>query len=116
MPRGGLMMRWVLVYNAIPELMVAVEANARTQVMAHAKKIAADARSRAPVETGYLRSSIQPSSLTAGKEALVLVGAEYGRFVEFGTYKMQAQPFLMPAVEADKAAFFADVGKGMIKL
>lgn len=107
-------MKWYLVENRIPALIAAVEANARTAVKAHADKIASDARARAPVATGYLRSSIQAVSVRTGKEAEIVVGADYGRFVEYGTYKMAAQPFLNPALEADKAAYFADMGKGLI--
>jgi HK97 gp10 family phage protein len=113
---GTLMMRWVVVYNRIPQLIAAVEANARTRVVEHANKIASDARARAPVATGFLRSSIQVESVKTGKEAQIVVGAEYGRFVEYGTYKMSAQPFLNPALEADKQAFFDDMGRGLIKL
>lgn len=109
-------MRWYLVYNAIPELIAVVEAEARTTVKKHADKIASDARNRAPVETGYLRSSIRAESLSTGKEAQIVVGASYGMFVEYGTYKMAAQPFLNPALEADKSAYFADMGKGLIHL
>jgi HK97 gp10 family phage protein len=108
--------QWYLVENRIPALIAAVEANARAAVKAHADKIASDARARAPVQTGYLRSSIHSESVSTGKEAQIIVGAEYGRFVEYGTYKMAAQPFLNPALEADKAAYFADMGKGLIHL
>jgi HK97 gp10 family phage protein len=107
--------KWYVVMNRIPELIAAVEANARTGVKRHADAIARDARARAPYETGFLRDSIQAVSERIGKEALIVVGADYGRFVEYGTYKMAAQPFLGPAVAADEAAFFADMGKGLIK-
>jgi HK97 gp10 family phage protein len=113
---GSLRMHWVLVYNRIPQLIAAVEANSRTRVVEHANKIASDARARAPVQTGFLRSSIHVESVTAGKEAQIVVGADYGRFVEYGTYKMAARPFLIPALEADKQAFFDDLGRGLIKL
>lgn len=109
-------MRWVLVYNRIPQLIAAVEANARAGVVKHANLIASDARARAPVETGFLRSSIHVESVSTGKEANIVVGADYGLFVEYGTYKMAAQPYLNPALEADKQAFFDDMGRGLIKL
>jgi HK97 gp10 family phage protein len=60
---------------------------------------------RAPVDTGFLRSSItvgkpdggtlQPGDLAAqvGPEAA------YGGFVEFGTSRMGAQPYMTPAAE-----------------
>jgi hypothetical protein len=52
---------------------------------------AAVARMLAPVETGRLRSSIRV--VPQGVEAIV----DYAYFVETGTAKMAAQPFLRPA-------------------
>ncbi len=54
--------------------------------------IAQRAKSIAPKRTGLLRDSIRPSLL--GVEARV----PYAKFVEFGTRKMKAQPFLRPAI------------------
>ena len=50
-----------------------------------------------PVDTGFLQSSIHgDGSDTDGKvEAL----AEYAQYVEYGTWKMAAQPYFTPAVE-----------------
>jgi len=89
------------------------------------------AKVHAPVDTGFLRNSIytvtaessgyaeawriakeiaprvfleemvRPSELSA----LVMVGAEYGAFVEFGTARMAAQPYLRPAVEEAREAW-----------
>lgn len=56
------------------------------------------ARSLAPVRTGYLKSSIQIHGL-GGTSYRVSVGAHYGKFVEYGTRYMHAQPFFTPAVE-----------------
>jgi hypothetical protein len=50
-----------------------------------------------PVDTGYLQSTISVSSddwsITA--EA----SAHYAQYVEFGTWKMAAQPYFIPALE-----------------
>jgi HK97 gp10 family phage protein len=46
-----------------------------------------------------LRSSIESVSIEAGKSAEVRVGAPYAAFVEFGTYKMAARPYLYPAFQ-----------------
>ena len=64
--------------------------------------IAAAAKLAAPVDTGYLRNSIltRPVSLL---EAWVFVGAIYGRFVEEGTRRARAQPYLGPAVRQGEA-------------
>ena len=38
-------------------------------------------------------------------EAVVSVGAEYGVYQEYGTSRMPAQPYLTPAVEANRRPF-----------
>lgn len=91
---------FIVVFNRIPELMARVEAVSRAAPKRVADRIATDARSRAPVDTGALRSSIESVSVEAGKSAEVQVGVEYGAYVEYGTYKMAAQPYLSPAFEA----------------
>ena len=55
------------------------------------------AKAVCPVDTGFLRSSITMSM--AGNTATVLAAAGYSLFVEIGTYKMAAQPYLRPAYE-----------------
>jgi len=58
-----------------------------------------DAESGAPVDTGHLRGSIQRRA--GDLEGEVRATARYAAFVEHGTYKDPAQPFMKPA--ADKA-------------
>jgi len=54
---------------------------------------------RVPVDTGNLRSSIT-HKVNAGNKSVVLgTPVEYAIFVEKGTGKSVAQPFLTPAVE-----------------
>lgn len=87
--------------------------------------VQAAAQARCPVATGYLKSSIYTHTSEAstygqgvvgggpgafllpdvGKPendttAFVGVGANYGIYVEFGTSRMAAQPYLTPAAEA----------------
>lgn len=92
--------RWEVVENRIPALIVSVNAAARAAVKKTANDIARTAQSLVPVDTGALQDSIESTSLTAGYEAEVTVGEDYGGYVEFGTYKMAAQPYLGPAVDA----------------
>ena len=65
-----------------------------------------DARTLAPVDTGNLRGSIQvrPAS-PALTEASVGPEAEYGVYVEYGTSRMSAQPFMRPAADRHGPAF-----------
>jgi HK97 gp10 family phage protein len=56
---------------------------------------------RPNIDTGFLMSTIQSQKpIVIGKrgKAEVWVGAEYAVHLEYGTSKMQAYPFLRPAV------------------
>lgn len=62
-----------------------------------------EARSRAPVDTGRLRSSIQAGQIQRDDlGAFIEVGTnvEYAGFVEFGTRYMSARPYMRPALLA----------------
>ena len=60
------------------------------------------AKRRAPVDTGNLRGSIgsRVDSKYQAIEILLWAGADYARFVELGTSRMSAQPFLRPALDS----------------
>lgn len=68
--------------------------------------IGKEAASNAPVRTGNLRSSILDPTrgLNLVSEGVfsgsVGSGVGYGGYVEFGTRYMQAQPYLVPAVDS----------------
>lgn len=68
--------------------------------------VEAQAKLRAPVDTGFLRNSIHTEQ-SSDLRAEVIVGAEYGLYIEYGTSRMAAQPFLNPAVEFVRPAFEA---------
>lgn len=57
------------------------------------EEIVEDAKRYAPVDTGRLRESIHEE----GDEEIV-VGAEYGVYVEMGTRDMAPQPYMRPAL------------------
>lgn len=68
--------------------------------------IAIQAENNCPVDTGYLRSTVFVREV--GEEVEIGFEAPYASYVEFGTYKMAAQPFLRPAMdEAELAALSA---------
>ena len=50
-----------------------------------------------PVDTGNLRASITHAVSPGEKAAYIGTNVEYAPYVELGTSKMQAQPFLRPA-------------------
>ncbi|AQW29038.1 HK97-gp10 family putative phage morphogenesis protein [Ralstonia syzygii subsp. celebesensis] len=103
---------------------VASESVLRQAAVAGARVLLDEVRMRAPVNLGiyegkwgrhppgFLRRNIllafDKDTSVEGLRASYLVTwskeAFYGRFVEFGTSKMAANPFLRPAYEAKKAA------------
>jgi HK97 gp10 family phage protein len=67
--------------------------------------IESTAKELAPVDTGRLRSSIASKvKKIAEDEVQGFVGTnvEYAPYVEWGTSKMEAQPYLRPAVNAHR--------------
>jgi HK97 gp10 family phage protein len=84
-------------FDYIPALIAKVEANSRSTPKAVADRVAQAARGIVPVDTGQLRDSIVTQVVKTGKEAEVLVLTDYAAYVEYGTYRMSAQPYLGPA-------------------
>jgi HK97 gp10 family phage protein len=73
-------------------------------VRATAEAISGRAKALAPVDTGALRASIHTEAAGALSQR-VADGVEYGYFVELGTSRMSAQPFMTPAVEWVRATW-----------
>ena len=71
--------------------------------------VEADATLRAPVDTGNLRSSIT-HKVVSDEEARVGTNVEYAPWVEGGTSKMAAQPFLRPALDNNKSRIEKMIG------
>ena len=66
------------------------------------------AQANCPVDTGYLRDSAFMQALAS--DVFFGFNAEYASYVEFGTYKMAAQPYLRPALDmAENDAYAAIV-------
>jgi HK97 gp10 family phage protein len=120
----------VIVYNILPELMVAMHDAAADVVERTTKEIGAETESNAPVETGFMQSStytVTKSGSTYGQDivdgkpgsyllpevekpsddqtGIIAVGANYGAFVNYGTARMGAQPFFDQAVESGRSFF-----------
>lgn len=92
--------------SRIPAVTAGMRPKARAAVMLTAANIEGTAKTLAPVDIGNLRSSIQHAP-TGDLAAEVTVGAEYAIYVEMGTTRMGAQPYLLPAVEQQTPAFQA---------
>lgn len=80
-----------------------VEAKAPSIVEKTAYDIQATGQKIAPVDTGLLKSSI--STDVDGLEAEIGPTADYGGYVEDGTSRMAAQPYMGPAVDIHKPRF-----------
>lgn len=102
----GFVARWVIQSNILPPIIAGLEAKAEAFTAKAAHDIEAGAKSRAPVDTGTLRNSIQATK-TGPLAWRVTVGVEYGLFVEWGTAHMAAQPYLGPAVQEVRPQFLA---------
>ncbi len=88
-----------------------IQAALPSALLAGAEAVADNARSMCPVDTGRLRSSIGASQ--SGDGAVAYAEENYAVYVEFGTYKMAAQPFLMPALSAAEGAVMSAVAGGL---
>lgn len=92
-----------------------VRADVQQTVAEVALLIESDAKLFAPVDTGRLRASIHAEIAPNGLSARVEAGVDYAVFLEFGTRRQRAQPFLFPAYEKNRLAFVAAL-KRNIKL
>lgn len=83
----------------------------RTAIAQGADMLQKEARYRVPVSSGLLQSSIKVKKNRDGLSARVgifgrdMKKAFYARWVEYGTKKMTAKPYLAPAKVATKAAW-----------
>jgi HK97 gp10 family phage protein len=79
------------------------EPRARLVVAKTARDIEGDAKALAPVDTGNLKASI--TSDVRGLEATIGPTAAYGVFLELGTSRMAAQPYMGPAADRRQGPF-----------
>jgi len=90
------MAQFIVTRNRFPEAIAHLEQAAINAVQKVAADMKADAQQRAPIDTGHLRAS----AYYRRNSALVYrVGftASYALYVELGTRRMRAQPYLIPA-------------------
>ena len=71
-----------------------------------ASDVEAQAKARAAVDTGNMRNSIG-TTMHGPLSAEIGPTASHSVFVEFGTYKMAAQPFMGPAADRVEPSFIA---------
>ena len=71
-----------------------------TELQTTALEIETGAKKRCPVDTGRLRSSIHHRGRDLDYE--ILTDVHYGKYIEYGTSKMGAKPYMFPAFEFAK--------------
>lgn len=82
------------------------------EVLAAGKILRDEAKRRAPVRTGFLRSKI--TAKKAGRNgADVISAAPYAAYVEFGTSKMAPRSHMRPAIEATMDDMVATIIEGV---
>lgn len=90
---------WRVTLNEFPKIIAGLEAKAEAIAAKTAMDLEGHAKSRAPVDTGTLKNSIQATRI--GKAHWrVVVGVDYGMYVEWGTVRTRAQPYFQPAILA----------------
>lgn len=89
-----------IISNRLPQISAAIRPAVVQEVQKAAFDIEARAKALAPVKTGTLRRSIHSVFSNGGLTGLVGPSVLYGKFVEFGTRRMGARPFMRPAAEA----------------
>lgn len=93
-----------VVFNRLPDFIHSMTQGAGpAHVQQTADEIVTDAKRRAPIRTGKLRESIRRAG--SGLHATVEVGVPYASYVEYGTSRMGARPYLWPAVEQARRGY-----------
>jgi len=87
---------------ALTELFESPAGEVARDLQRRALQVDRAAKQLCPVDPGRLRSSITNEIGQDGQGLVVTIGTnvEYAPYVELGTSKMAAQPYLLPALEA----------------
>ncbi len=88
-----------IVSDRLPELQGQLRQQASAAIRKAAYDVEAHAKAVVPVDTGNLKNSIQ-TTMESVLTAIVSTHVEYAPYVEYGTRRMAARPYLGPAAEA----------------
>lgn len=86
----------------IPRITQQMEQNIPRALKAIGIFVEGEAKVRAPYDTGRLRDSMDHRVDEGAAKVIIGTPVEYAPYVEFGTSKMKAQPYLRPALEGNK--------------
>lgn len=99
-----------ILYNHIGDISEKVAKRASEAVRKAASDIEAHAKMVVPVDTGTLKNSIQAQS-TGELSAEVAPHTDYAVYVEYGTSRMRARPYMRPAAEKVRPGFITAMEK-----
>lgn len=104
-----------VISNRLPRASAKVRSFVSAEVKKATLEIQAKAQELVPVKTGTLRRSIT-SQFPTDLSGVVGTSVFYGQFVEFGTRRMGARPYLRPAAEAVLPGFSGRVAAALRSL
>lgn len=102
----GLTITTRVVFNNFPRIKANMYMGAEAVTAKAALDMEAGMKLRAPVDTGFLRSSIQARKIGPAHWR-VTIGADYAIYLEFGTRFNRAQPFFFPTITEVSPSFIA---------
>ena len=80
-----------------------------------ANNIALNAKRISPVDTGRLRGSIQVEKVTS-LTYIVETIVKYAKYIEYGTVRMRAQPFLYPSLIRERPKYIKNLKRTLKNL
>lgn len=113
---GGTGVTVRVVSNRLPQISAAIKPAVVNEVKVASFDIEAQAKAKVPVKTGTLRRSIHSVFSNGGLTGTIGPSVSYGKFVEFGTRRMGARPYMRPAAEAVLPKFAAAVKRALAGL
>lgn len=102
MPAYGIEIREDTVTPRLTGFTERMRAKIADQLVVIGDEIVAFARGIVPIRTGFLRDSIFSDLIESDLNLTVAATASYAGYVEFGTSRMRAQPYLRPALDASQ--------------
>jgi len=92
--------------SRFPQISAQAHVLARAAVTKAAHDIEAKAKLRVPVDTGATKNSIHTTA-TGDLSAEVAATTSYAHYLEYGTVKMAARPYMLPAARDVEPSFLA---------